>query len=176
MLQETNTPGFFELLIQFIEVVIWPFTLLIILFFFRKNFSAAFKRLGSLSVDSSGISMTFESVLESTTKEFKATKPEAVAKASATMDIGTATSRSPYDQLREVKKSLESTIIELAKEREIEVIDRSQTAIVKDLENKGRLTREDGKLLRSLIYLVDVAPSTITQAQVNEIKTLYNAI
>ena len=54
----------FENINQLISHIIWPLTVLIILWMYRRHLSGVIKRLGSFEAGATGISMTFDNKLE----------------------------------------------------------------------------------------------------------------
>ncbi len=175
MLQENAATSNFELIIRLIEVIIWPVTLLAIFILFRKNFEGAFKRLGALKADSSGISLTFEKELEKAKSTFEIYKPEEMAIGKSNLDIQSINDP-PYQQLMTIKKSLEKALIDLATEEEIEVSSKSFPSLCDALTAKGIINPEKSELTQSLLKVVNLAGTNITSSQIHQIKKMYNAL
>lgn len=163
----------FEAIIKLFEVILWPFTLLFILIFFRKYLSNAMQRIGSMKVDNTGISMTFDKALEQTKEVFNKIRPEQVAKGMKALGGDFET---PYEQLKTVKGKLESTLAFLATEQGISIQNTSYGEICKQLVAKGSLSEDQSKLMQSLLQVMNTATTSITQKQVEEIKVLYGSI
>ena len=172
----TNMSSSLELLIKLLEVIIWPITLLIIILLFRRKFSNAISRLGSIKADSSGISMTFESMLGAAKAKFTSLKPDAIAKSEARVLGQTVQTQKPYKQLVEIKAKLEKTLVDLAEEEGMEVAQKSSATLCKELEQRGIISRENSALMVSLMEVVNAAPLKISQDQVDDIKAMYNSI
>lgn len=165
-----------ELLIKLVEVTIWPLTLLLILFLFKKNFADAFNRLGAIKADSTGLSLTFEKALETTKSKFQMNKPEEMFKSNSIIQNEDSTSTPPYKQLMDVKESLETAIIELATEEGMETLGKNSNLLINDLKNKGVLNNQKSELIQALLHLIQMARMDISQTQINEIKKMYYAL
>ncbi|NNF34777.1 MAG: hypothetical protein HKN68_11735 [Saprospiraceae bacterium] len=62
---QTDTADIFPYLIDLADVLVWPIVLLIILWFFNREFKGIFKRLQSIEATSSGLKIsTFEKTLD----------------------------------------------------------------------------------------------------------------
>lgn len=175
MIQE-NPSSNFELTIKLIEIVIWPFTLFLILFFFRKSFTGIFQRIGTFKVDSSGIEMSFEKVLEITKSTFEINRPETMGKGKSSFEIENTSNEPPFQQLMEIKQSLDKALIDLASEEGIDVSDKSGAFLCNALEAKGAISKQKSELTKSLLKVVNMARMDITQAHLNDIKKMYNAL
>lgn len=176
MIQENPSLSNFELTIKLIEIVIWPLTLFLILFFFRKSFAGIFQRIGTLKVDSSGIAMSFEKALEITKTTFEINRPEIMGKGKSSIDIENATNELPFQQLMAIKQSLDKALIDLASEEGIDVSDKSGVFLCNALEAKGAISQQKSELTKSLLRVVNMARMDITQAHLNIIKKMYNAL
>jgi hypothetical protein len=176
MIQENSSTANFELTIKLIEVVIWPLTLFLIIFFFRKSFAGVFQRLGTLKVDSSGIAMSFEKELEATKSTFELNRPEIMGKGKSSFDIENASNEPPFQQLMAIKQSLDKALIDLASEEGIDVSDKSGVFLCNALEAKGAISQQKSELTKSLLKLVNMARMDISQSQMDIIKKMYNAL
>jgi len=176
MIQENPYSANFELTIKLIEVVIWPLTLFLILFFFRKNFATIFNRLGTLKVDSSGIAMSFEKELETAKSKFTINKPEEMSKGKSSFNIENTSDEPPFQQLITIKNSLDKALIDLASEEGINVSDKSSAFLCNALEAKGAISKQKSELTQSLLKVVNMARLDITQTHVDVIKKMYNAL
>ncbi|PKP25761.1 MAG: hypothetical protein CVU03_06320 [Bacteroidetes bacterium HGW-Bacteroidetes-2] len=174
---ETSSLSNFELIIKLIEAIIWPVTLFLILFLFRKNFVGAFQRLGSLKVDSSGIAFSFEKELEKAKTTFEMLKPEKMRKEKSSIEIGNNTPNDPpYQELLTIKESLEKAVLDLAIEEGISVSHKSTPLLCDALEAKGALTKQKSELTKTLLRVVNMAGMHINPSQILEIKKMYNAL
>jgi len=176
MTLETSFQTNFELIIKLIEVIIWPVNLFLILFLFRKSFVGAFHRLGTLKVDSSGIAFSFEKELEKAKATFEIVKPEEMSKGKSGLEIETSEKETPFQQLMTIKESMENAVIDLAKEEGISVTNKNALFLCDALEAKGIITKQKSELTKSLLKVVNLASKNITAAQIQEIKTMYNAL
>lgn len=176
MILENSSTANFELTIKLIEVIIWPLTLFLIIFFFRKSFAGVFQRLGTLKVDSSGIAMSFEKELEATKSTFEINRPEKMSKEKSSFIIENTSNEPPFQQLMTIKQSLDKALIDLASEEGIDVSDKSGIFLCNALEAKGVITKQKSELTKSLLKLVNMARMDISQSQMDIIKKMYNAL
>ncbi|MDO9038008.1 MAG: hypothetical protein Q7U59_06645 [Lutibacter sp.] len=176
MIQENSSTANFELTVKLIEVVIWPLTLFLIIFFFRKSFAGVFQRLGTLKVDSSGIAMSFEKELEATKSTFELNRPEIMSRGKSSFDIENASNEPPFQQLMTIKQSLDKALIDLASEEGIDVSDKSGVFLCNALEAKAVITKQKSELTKSLLKVVNMARMDISQSHIDIIKKMYNAL
>lgn len=176
MIQENSSTANFELTIKLIEVIIWPLTLFMILFYFRKSFAGVFQRLGTLKVDSSGIAMSFEKELEATKSTFEINRPEIMGKEKSSFIIENTSNEPPFQQLMTIKQSLDKALIDLASEEGIDISDKSGIFLCNALEEKGVISKQKSELTKSLLKLVNMARMDISQSQMDIIKKMYNAL
>lgn len=176
MIQENSSTANFELIIKLIEIIIWPLTLFLILFYFRKSFAGVFQRLGTLKVDGSGIAMSFEKELEVAKSTFEIIRPEKMSTGKSSFDIENASNESPFQQLMTIKQSLDKALIDLASEEDIDVSDKSGVFICNALEAKGVITKQKSELTKSLLKVVNMARMDISQSHIDIIKKMYNAL
>jgi len=176
MIQENPSLSNFELTIKLIEIVIWPLTLFLILFFFRKNFEAVFHRLGTLKVDGSGIAMSFEKELEITKTTFEINRPEKMSTGKSSFNLENSSNDPPFQQLMAIKQSLDKALIDLASEEGIDVSDKSGVFLCNALETKGVISKQKSELTKSLLRVVNIARMDISQSHLDIIKKMYNAL
>jgi len=176
MIHETHNPSNYELTIRFVEILIWPVVFLLLILVFKRNFTEAMGRLGSIKADATGVSLTFDNLLDSATETFKKSRPVAVAKSASNIGSEEKTTELPYQQLIDIKKELDKSIFDLAKEEGISVTDRSVSSICTELTNKNIINTENGALMQTLIEVVNAARTDITQQQVDRIKALWHSI
>ncbi|MDO9038163.1 MAG: hypothetical protein Q7U59_07440 [Lutibacter sp.] len=176
MIQENSSTANFELIIKLIEIIIWPLTLFLILFFFRKSFTGVFQRLGTLKVDSSGIAMSFEKELEVAKSTFELNRPEIMSRGKSSFIIENTSNEPPFQQLMTIKQSLDKALIDLASEEGIDVSDKSGVFLCNALEEKGVISKQKSELTKSLLKLVNMARMDISQSQMDIIKKMYNAL
>lgn len=176
MIQENPSLSNFELTIKLIEIVIWPLTLFLILFFFRKSFRGIFQRIGTLKVDSSGIAMSFEKELEVAKSTFETNRPEKMGKGKSSFDVGNTSNDPPFQQLMVIKQSLDKALTDLASEEGIDITNKSGVSLCNALEAKGAISNQKSELTKSLLKVVNMARMDITQSHLDTIKKMYNAL
>ncbi|MCW5519390.1 hypothetical protein J1N09_06045 [Aureitalea sp. L0-47] len=176
MVHDTHNPSNFEMLVRLIEILIWPVTVLIIVLLFRSKIKGVIHRVGSFKASSSGVEMTFAPQLDAAKKMFKQLRPDSVSKSVTTLESSERPSGTPYEQLLQIKFELEQSLTELAQEASISITGKSSLQLCAELEKSGVINHENGQLMRSLLTVIDAANAGITQAQVDEINTMYKAI
>lgn len=175
--QDTAAPkGFFEVLVSLIDAVVWPVTLLIILILFRKNFGEAIQRLGSLKADKTGISLTFQSKLDKAKGLFKGIGAKSISKSS---ELGVNTSSSfgsPKEQLLGIHNDIETRLKNIAKENNIDVTSNNAHQVCNTFKEIGVFDLQKAELTKTLLDLTASPDAMISQQQVDEVKSLYQAI
>ena len=101
---ETHNPSNYEITFRFVEILIWPVVFFLIILLFRRNFKDAMGRLGSIRADATGVSLTFDNLLDSATEKFKKTRTIGTAKSTTTLGSEGKSDKLPYERLIEIKK------------------------------------------------------------------------
>ena len=164
-----------DVIIRILEIVIWPLTVLVIILLFRRQFNNAMSRLGSFEASATGVSMTFEPKLDQAKKIFNELKPGGVKKSVSIMGTD-APSGTPMEQVTRLRNDIDSTLIELSRENNIDLSGKSTTVLCSELAGKGIISSDNGRLLGALLEVLNAANSNITQTQVDEIRQMYNSI
>ncbi|WP_111707576.1 hypothetical protein [Lutibacter citreus] len=165
----------FENLNQFIGHIIWPITVLIILWMYRKHISGVINRLGSFEAGATGISMTFDSKLEETINDFLPSESKVIKSKSAfQIRSGEVKLNSPYHQLLNIRENLYNLIITKSQEFNIVTAGKSSVQLCEILKEKEKISKKNADYFLSLIELTNSGNTTITQPQVNKVKELYN--
>jgi hypothetical protein len=160
--------------IKLIEVLIWPLSLVIVILMFRKNISASFNRLGSITASSSGLSLNFESALEAAQEVFEQGDSSGSSKSFG--KLGTETTLKPYETLVDIKKSIESLLLKLAIEHSVTIAGKSQESIVADLAQRNIINPKKSLKFQRLVAAVDAAPMSISHNQAAQLQEMYDTI
>ncbi|KAA5824381.1 hypothetical protein FPF71_09365 [Algibacter amylolyticus] len=176
MKQLIQQPNTLELIVKLVEILIWPLTLLIILFLFRKYLAKTFERLGSIKADRTGLSLTFEKKLTEAKQLLQNIQPNAVSKSAPQISITPNGSKSPYQQLVDLKVNLENQLVSLAKSNTVDPENLTSIMLSDKLKETGVLSINNEKLISAILDIINSADSSISQQQVNEVKTLYNNV
>ncbi|PRP66499.1 hypothetical protein [Nonlabens agnitus] len=160
--------------IALINVIIWPSMLLIIILLFRKPMVAAFGRLGAITANASGLSLTFESALEAAQETFGSDLAAGVEKSGP--KIGFEKKLRPYEQLVEIKRSIDNTLVELATDCSINVIGKSPSSILTELVQRNIIPPKKSVKMQRLITAIDAAPISISHAQVAQLQQMLDSI
>ncbi|NNK87156.1 MAG: hypothetical protein HKO90_02635, partial [Flavobacteriaceae bacterium] len=157
-----------------IDVLIWPLTLIICFMIFRKQLRELIGKVGSFKATKDGLEMTFQDKLESiqTLPALKAVG--GISKSGGQIKIKGSKAKSPYEELLELRDVLNSKIVGKARGLKIETDNMSNIAISDKLKEVGGITLQQAKAFKALIDLTNSASPKITQAQVNEVRSLVN--
>jgi hypothetical protein len=164
-----------QLLIDVLEVITWPLTLLIILLVFRKYFISAMSRLGSIEAGASGLTMTFDQKISQAKKLLKEIKPISIAKSSTDIKIKVSKSAS-YSKLMDIKMELNSVLINLGNENNISIENKTTSSVCDELKEVGILTIQTAKLIESLIDITISADVSFTENHLKVAEELLKAI
>jgi len=177
MILQINSTKNFELIIKLLEVLIWPITLLIILFVFRKYFIGALKRLGSITASSTGISMTFDKKIEAAKKLLQNIKPKVISKTTTGLNIEVDKSkRTPFSELQKIDTELTDYITNIAKTNNIDTTNKSSLALCNQLQEVGVITIQKSKLIKSLLDIVLSANMSFSEKHLKVVKDIFRAI
>lgn len=174
MILQQHTPSNFELTIELIQVLVWPVTLLIILFLFRRYFKEAMQRLGSINAGASGISLNFSKKIEEAKQIAKALTPISGVPSAAINPTDTST-KTPRQQLTEIRKNIDTTLQNLATANKLPLNDKDTLAMTNELKDVGIIPIDKARLVEALVALTETPNANVTQDQVNEIRALYLA-
>lgn len=133
-------------------------------------------RVGSFKASSSGLEMTFAPQLDAAKTLFGELRPDSVSKSSTTLGSSERMTGTPYDQLLQIKSELKQTLTELAQEAGISVSGKSSLQLCAELEKSGVINHENGQLMYSLLTVINSANAGVTQAQVDDIYSMYKSI
>ncbi len=158
---------------ELLRVIIWPLTLLIIVFRFRTFFGGAINRVQSIDASASGISMTFQNKIDEAKVLLSKMRPQLKPMAkSASVEI----SQSAYERVVQIKKELENLLTEKAKSQGIQAEKYNPTNLSAQLTEIGLLTFQQQKAINAALDLANSANSAITPDQALVIEQLYETV
>jgi hypothetical protein len=165
----------FEQVNQLVGHIIWPLTVLIILWMYRKHLSGVIKRLGSFEAGATGISMTFDNKLEETFADFLPEEPlQLKSKSGVLIKSNVQKITTPYHQLLNIREGLHNLIINKAQEFNISTVDKTSIELCQILKEKEAITNKNARFFKALIDLTNAGDTSINQSQVDKVKKLYN--
>ena len=164
-----------EEITNFLEVIIWPGTLLFIIILYKKHFVSAFNRLGSLKADATGISMEFTQKIEGVKEQAKALKSGIQFKGGDDI-IPSGIQNSPFQQLLGLKVKLIKKVEELANSNDISIQNATIAQLLGSLEEKGVVDKKNTAFIMAVYDLMLSADQSITSQQYNDIDNLYLSI
>lgn len=163
-------------LIALIDATVWPISLVTIVLVFRKYIAKSFGRLGSITASSSGLSLNFEQALEEAKDIFEeGTNLTEVSKSAVSINEK-AFKPEPYEQLISIKKSIATTLSDLAIENSIPVVGKDLYGINNQLAQQKVISTANSLKISALLNAVDQAPLSIKRHQVVDLQHLYDAI
>lgn len=166
----------FKLVIDLIEVIIWPLTVLTIIIIFRKYVGEVIQRLGSVSADGTGISLTFDKKIAAAKQMLKKIKPKLTSKSAPQILIESTKGKGPYEQVLNIKANLESQLHTIAQSNALDHSTMDSNELIEKLKETGVLNIQNADLIEAIFDLCNAANSKITQHQVNEINMLYKNV
>ena len=166
----------FELLIKLIDSTIWPLTLLAIILIFRKKFSEAFNRLGSLKADASGFAITFDKQIEETKQLFQKLKPQAVTKSGGGIKTYVNQHDSPYKQILEIRSNIINFLKLKSDEAGIVTESYEPVALVDRLLDVAAISSSQNAMIKAMLRITNEADASATGTQANEINELFHKI
>ncbi len=169
------TKSTFELLIQLIEVLIWPASLVLIMWMFRRSFSGAINRMGSIKADGSGISLTFEKKIEEAKQIFNQLSTTVISK-DGTSIRPSGKRKTPYEQVLAINSNLNEDIKDQAVEANVVIAGLSPQQITEKLSETGVLTIQQAKKINALQELLNAADDSISRNQADQVEMLYDKI
>lgn len=162
-------------IIKLLDVIIWPLTVLIGLLFFRKNIGKIISSLGSIKAGAQGFEMNFiEEKLQEATKLIGIGSSNIEAKSGGNIILKESRAVTAHEQLLEIRDALTNKIRDKANENNIQTNSISSIALSEKLVDNNAITRQSARNFKILIELTNVGTHSITQAQVNQVKALYN--
>ncbi|MAW95221.1 MULTISPECIES: hypothetical protein [unclassified Leeuwenhoekiella] len=160
-------------LVQLISVIIWPLTLLIIVFKFKTFFGGAINRMQSLDASASGISMTFQNKIDEAKALLSKMAPQIRAQSKSASG---AVQGSPYERILNIKKELQKFIIDKAEACKIQTNGQDPASLTTQLAEIGALTFQQQQSITTTLDLVNSADHSVTDSQVVVVDQLYQSI
>lgn len=162
-------------LIKLIDVVIWPLTIILILYWFKRPLQAVFGRLNKLDASASGISLSFSEKLEQAKqKAISLSQSEGKSKSGPGIQP-----KIESENLRKVKAQeaeIRAILAEKADKVNISSSGLGLRDLSKKLKEKGQLQYEKAELIDMFSDLASSANENITTSQFNDITLIYETI
>jgi len=166
----------FQQFIDLVDKIIWPVTVLAGLLFFRKHLGNVISSLGTIKAGTDGIEMTFQSKIDDVQDLIGTGNSGAISKSSEHISILGSRAETPYQQLMEIKDTLNQKIVKKAIEFKIPTDNTSNSALIDKLKEVGAVTLQNARNINALIDLTNSGNPSINQSQVNQVKRIYNAV
>lgn len=159
--------------IHLIEALIWPITILIILYWFRKEFRSNLGRLQSFDASASGVSIAFSERLEKAKKMAK-TLTAATAKSGSHIHV---TQKPGYQQqLKKMATTVHEKLVSQASTSSIDVTGLSTIDLSSALVEIGSMQFEEAQLINTFTQLCATAQDDLTDEQFRDIQSIFKVI
>ncbi len=182
MTLQDSTEGVKEVItnLKFISEVIghliWPITLLLVFWIFRKHFANIMKKLSGIDASSTGISLKFDQQIdEAIENNLPVNNPEIISKSGIRIGEKKASDlpKIPFQQILSIRDKLNHQILLKSQENNIVTEHKSAIELKNELLKLEAISLLDGKLFQTLINLTNSVDNTISQSQVNKVQLLY---
>jgi len=163
----------FSDVVELLKVIIWPLTLLIIVFKFKTFFGNALNRMQSLDASATGISMTFQEKIEEAKNLLN--KSKGALQNRAKMSVSESND-SAYKRVLDVKASLLDFLYEKARSKGINPEKYNPQNLSLHLAEIGLFTFQQQKAINTVFDLANSASPSITEDQAQIVEDLYDSI
>ena len=162
-------------MIELLNTIIWPFTVVIILILFRRYVANAILRIATLKADKTGVTMTFQNKIEAAKKMLK--DINVTSKSSQGINVSKSGSPSTsYQKVLDIRSSLDSKLKEVAESNNVVLNGSNNIAMCDKLMEVGILPYHKAKLINSIFDIINSADSSISNEQAEEIMSLYKGV
>ncbi|MFD1163267.1 hypothetical protein [Hwangdonia seohaensis] len=181
-------------LINLLDVIIWPLTVLAGLLFFREHIGKVIGSLGSIKAGAQGFEMNFiDDKLQEASKLIGLGSLEITAKDGSSIIPKDGSSiipkdskivpkkshaETPYQELMELQDAINQTLKNMAATKGIATNGASNFALTTTLADHDIINNQKARQLKTLIELNNIGLNSpkITSNQVIQMKTLFNKI
>ncbi len=161
--------------IKLIDVIIWPATIILILYWFKSPLQAVFGRLNKLDASASGISLSFSEKLAQA-KQKAINLSHSGGKPKSGPNIQPKIESENLKKVKAQESELRSMLAEKANNAHIPTSGLSMADLSKKLKEKGQLQFEKAELIEMFSELASSANEHITSSQLNDITLIYETI
>ena len=159
--------------IHLIEVIIWPVTILTILFWFRSQLKSNLSRLNSFDASASGVSMSFSERLEQAKQMAQSISVSSTAKDGVGINPGASKN---YQELKQLSSKMQANLQAEAQASNIATQGKSMDEIVSSLKESGKMKFEKAQLINSFFELSNAAEKNISDHQLKDLESIYDVI
>ncbi len=173
---DTFNKSTFELIIQLIDALIWPLTLLLILLIFRRHLAEVILRLGTFKADKTGIELSFDKKIEATKKMFQQIQPATIAKSGGDINAFPEENDSPFGRILKARSDLINRLKIICEKEGVPVNGLSPELITEKLKINGAMTLQQAKMVQAMLEVTAAADSSATEGQASEVENLMKKI
>lgn len=166
-----------EFISSIIGHIIWPLTMIVIFWIFRKHFSNIMNKLSGIDATATGISLKFDQQIDEAIGDNLSAQPSGLIDKSA-MKMGEQKSdnlvSTPYHQMLSIRDALNHKIILKSQENNIVTAHKSSIELKDELLKSEAISHQQAKLFQTLLQITNSNFTNITQSQVNKVQLLYH--
>lgn len=166
-----------EIITTFIGHIVWPITLLALIWIFRNHLKNLFGKLSSIDASSTGISLRFEQEIDTAIEELLPVEEGPKFMSKSGVQIGQKEMekepQTPFHQIMELREKLSHNIFFKAQENNVSTKNKSSLDLSSELLNMGVISNSTSKHFKALINLTNASNENITKGQVNKVKLIY---
>ncbi len=156
-------------ILQLIDIIIWPITLLVILFGFRKYVSNAIKRVTSFSAGAGGVEFSFAEQIKEAKQKID------VLKTTATSKSGTFENET-INTIHEKQSILQNYVNQKALDNGMDLNHSGIFTTTEELKHVGAITIEEAEMIHIVDHLLQKAGPNISAQEMNQISQLVNEV
>ncbi|WP_228852026.1 hypothetical protein [Aegicerativicinus sediminis] len=165
----------FSQFIEFLDVIVWPLTLIAVVWLFRKNLSGIISNIGSVKAGASGFEMTFQEKLANVSNLLE-NDTHGKTKSASDINVGFERPGNPYQQLLNLRDKLHSKILRKAIDSDIPINDNSTRDLINHLKLHNYISSTTAQNVIAFMELTEVHDPNITQTDVNKATTLFKLL
>ena len=173
---EIMTKNNFELIIQLVDSIIWPLTLLLVLLTFRRNLSDVILRLGTLKADRTGFELSFDKKIEATKKLFQQIKPATISKTGGDIQAFNEENDSPFGRILKTRSNLINYLKVLSEKNNIQGKGLMPEQLSEKLKDTGVITIQQMKMINAMLEVTAAANASATDRQARDVDNLMKKI
>ena len=157
-------------LINILEVIIWPGTLLLVIFWFRKQLQTVFSRLNNIDASATGVSMSFSDAVAAAKRKALNLAGENISKST------TSIKPSMVSEIGSMKKSILQDLRKIATNNNIKTEGQDLKSLNDKLTSGGMIIHEKSALIKAFIDIDKLAHKDINSQELEDVKLIFKTI
>ncbi len=160
-------------MVALLDVIIWPITLLIIIFWFRKPLQNVFGRLNNLSASASGINVSFSEKLAEAKQKVFELSTKSISKDGPSINDGKE--KKAFD-FKPMINELKNSLIQKAISNNIPFEGKNAKALLSTLKEKGIVMYEKASLINTFLELSEASTGPTTDQEKKDVQMIFDSI